>query len=94
MDKVETEAKRDIAWGVVAANIFLIGMATFGQFLIGNSGGIADFLGRLIGIIAMAAIPVSITYVVVNNRELFRFRLWLIIFSWVSTFFSFYGLLR
>lgn len=88
----EPLARRDLAWGIVAANWFLLGLAaTFGVSLSGSSGGFTEYLGRLLGILLVAAIPVAITYIFVRNKRSFRFRLWLTICGWLAVLFSIYG---
>lgn len=84
--------KRDLAWGVVAANWFLLGMITkFAAPLRGSSVGFTEFFGLLFGILVMAAIPVAIAYIFVSDKKLFRFRLWLTVCAWILIFFTVYG---
>lgn len=94
-DDSRSAAKRDLAWGVIAANWFLIGMiTTFGVSLSGSSGGLTEFFGRLLGVLVMAAIPVAIAYMFASDKKSFRFRLWLTVCAWISVFFIIYGALR
>lgn len=95
LENPNSPAKRDLAWGVIVANWFLIGMAaTFGASLIGSSGGATEYLGRLLGILLMASIPVAIAYIFSGNKHLFRFRLWLTVCAWIAVAFIIYGAVR
>ncbi|MBC7162121.1 MAG: hypothetical protein H5U26_08440 [Immundisolibacter sp.] len=88
-------AKRDIAWGVLAANLFLIGMITTLLLSIrGFSVWLPDFFGGLLGVLGMAAIPVAIAYIFSRDKKSFRFRLWLTVCAWISVFFMIYGAIR
>lgn len=94
-DDSQSMAKRDIAWGVIAANWFLMGMiATFLESLRGSSGWLPGFFGRLFGLLVMAAIPVAIAYIFASNKKSFRFRLWLTVCAWISVFAWIYGAIR
>jgi len=88
-------AKQDIAWGVVAANWFLIGVIEiFLALHYGSSVRLPAFLGSLLAVLLVAAIPVAIAYLFARDKKSFRFRLWLTVWAWITVFVTIYGIIR
>lgn len=91
-NSVVQSQKRDLAWSVAGANWFLLGMlATFTTSLSGGTGGLSEFVGRLLGIFLFGAVPVAGAYILTPNKRRFRVRWWITIAGWIVALLGLYG---